>query len=480
MSQIVLPRAKRIIKPVWQALPGSQSLFLQSPIREVCFAGTRGPGKTDSMLMAFAQYCGRGYGDYWRGVIFRRNYKHLDDIISKSKRWFNRSAQKPRFLAGTSALKWVWPTGEELLLRAFEDEEDYWSYHGHEYPFIGWEELTSWASINCYESMKSCNRSSFQGIPGLEWIPRFIRSSTNPYGVGHNWVKNYFIDPAPYGKIITDADGNHRVCLFGSIKENPYLGDEYIKTLQSITDPNKRKAWLEGSWDITSGGMFDDIWDANAHILKPFKIPRSWRITRSFDWGSSKPFSVGWWAISDGTDAKMHDGTTRSFPRKTLFRIGEWYGSTGKPNEGLRMTAKSVALGIKARERQLGIENLVTPGPADSAIYAVTDEASIGQNMESEGVFWTPADKKSGSRKNGWELMRDRLSAVTDRDKNDKPGFYVFDICRDWIRTVPPIPRDPKDPDDVDTEAEDHAADDTRYQVLSADHVINKVKIGGA
>ena len=61
------------------------------------------------------------------------------------------------------------------------------------------------------------------------------------------------------------------------------------------------------------------------------------------------------------------------------------------------MTAKMVAQGIQIRERQMKIENRVQPGPADSAIYAVTDEASIGQNMESEGVFWTPADKRPGS-----------------------------------------------------------------------------------
>lgn len=473
-QDIIVPQ-----KAIWKALPGSQTLFLSSPIREVCFAGTRGPGKTDAMLFSFAQMCGRGYGDYWRGVIFRRNYKHLDDIISKSKRWFNRSQQKPRFLAGSSSLKWVWPTGEELLLRAFEDQEDYWSFHGHEYPFIGWEELTSWPSIDCYESMKSCNRSSFQATARLPHLPRLIRSSTNPYGVGHNWVKNYFIDPAPYGKLIVDKEGNQRVCLFGSVKENPFLGEEYIKTLESITDKNKRKAWLEGSWDITSGGMFDDLWDAEKHVLKPFTIPKSWRITRSFDWGSSRPFSVGWWAITDGTDAILRDGTTRAFPRKTLIRIGEWYGCTGKPNEGLHMTAKTVAQGILSRERLLGIESRVTPGPADSAIYAVTDEASIGQNMEAEGVFWTPADKRAGSRKNGWELVRDRLNCVVTEDFRDKPGLYVFDTCRDFIRTVPPIPRDQRDPDDVDTDAEDHVADDVRYQVLSADYVHHKVRISG-
>lgn len=472
-------RAVALARPqaVWSALPGSQSLFLSSPVREVCFAGTRGPGKTDAMLMSFAQYCGRGYGDYWRGVIFRRNYKHLDDIISKSKRWFNRWQQAPRFLAGSSSLKWVWPTGEELLLRAFEDPENYWNFHGHEYPFVGWEELTGWASIDSYESMKSCNRSSYQPPVGMPPIPRLIRSSTNPYGVGHTWVKRYFIDPNPYGKITTDAEGNQRVALFGSIKENPYLGPEYVKTLQSITDKNKRKAWLEGSWDITSGGMFDDLWDSTLHILRPFAIPIGWRIQRSFDWGSSKPFSLGWFATSDGSEATMKDGTKVQFPPKTLFRIGEWYGSTGKPNEGVRMPAKVVAQGILARERQMGIENRVLPGPADSAIYAVTDEASIGQNMESEGVFFTPADKRPGSRKNGWELMRDRFNAVVQ--DQEKAGFYVFDTCRDFIRTVPSLARDTKDPDDVDTDAEDHIADDCRYMVLSADYVVYKVKIGG-
>jgi hypothetical protein len=477
---IFAPKVPQIIKPVWRALPGSQTLFLSSPIREVCFAGSRGPGKTDAMLMSFAQYCGLGYGDYWRGIIFRRNYKHLDDIISKSKRWFNRSAQAPRFLAGSSSLKWVWPTGEELLLRAFEDQEDYWNYHGHEYPFIGWEELTSWPSIDCYESMKSCNRSSFQGTEHLPHLPRFIRSSTNPFGVGHNWVKQYFIDPAPYGQIINDNSGNKRVALFGSVYENPFLGEDYVKTLESITDENKKKAWLYGSWDITSGGMFDDLWDSTKHILVPFDIPSNWRITRSFDWGSSRPFSVGWWAISDGTDATLKDGTKRSFPRKTLFRIGEWYGCTGKPNEGLKLPSKQVARGILTREKQMGIDKRVTSGPADSAIYAVTDDESIGTNMESEGVFWIPADKRPGSRKNGWELMRDRFNAVVSETENDKPGLYVFNTCRDFIRTVPHINRDKNDPDDVNTEAEDHIADDVRYQVLSSDYTVQKLRITGA
>lgn len=450
-----------IIEAIWIAQPGSQDLFLRCPFREVCYSGTRGPGKTDAMLMAFAQHCGKGYGAHWRGVIFRREYKHLDDLVSKSKRWFNRLKDRPKFLSGQGQFKWVWPTGEELLFRTFNTPDDYWNYHGHEYPFIGWEELTSWPSIDCYESMMSCNRTSRPG-----GLPLQVRSTTNPYGVGHNWVKAYFIDPAPYGVPILNSEGQARVCLFGSVFENKYIDAEYIKTLRALTDPNKRKAWLYGSWDITSGGMFDDLWVREKHVVPVFAMPASWRLDRAFDWGSSRPFSVGWWAECDGTPATV-GGRERHFPRGTLIRFAEWYGCTGKPNEGLRMTSTAVAHGIKEREAAMGAyADRIQPGPADSAIYATTDEVSIGQSMENAGVWWTVADKRAGSRKNGLELIRGRLEA-TAADDIEKPGMLVMENCRDWIRCVPSIARDSRDPDDVDTAAEDHNTDETRYRALA-------------
>lgn len=450
------------IEKVWQPHPGSQDLFLRCPLREVCYAGTRGPGKTDAMLMAFAQHCGQGYGQFWRGIIFRREYKHLDDIISKSKRWFNRfTVNRPRFLSGQGAMKWVWPTGEELLFRTFNGPDDYWNYHGHEYPFIGWEELTSWPNIDSYESMMSCNRTSRPG-----GLPLQVRSSTNPYGVGHGWVKAYFIDPAPYGVPILNAEGQARVAIFGSVSENTHLDREYIRTLNALTDVNKRKAWLHGSWDITSGGMFDDLWNASKHVLPAFAVPKSWWVDRAFDWGSSRPFSVGWWAESDGSPIVV-GGTERHLVRGSLVRIAEWYGCTGKPNEGVRMTATAVAEGIKTRETSMGLR--IRPGPADSSIYDVTDEVSIAQNMAKVGIHWNPADKRAGSRKNGWELIRGRLEAVTMNE--DKPGIYVVETCRDFLRTVPSIARDKKDPDDIDTEAEDHIADEMRYRCLATKRI---------
>jgi hypothetical protein len=411
--------------------------------------------------MDYAQHVGQGFGANWRGILFRQTYPQLADVVAKSKRWFRQIFPGARFNAAD--YKWVFPDGEELLLRHMKGPDDYWNYHGHEYPWIGWEELTNWPTSECYESMFACSRSSYDGMP------RKYRATCNPYGRGHAWVKARFVDPAPAGVVIREAGKPERVRIHGQLTENTHLAKadpEYLAKLQAITDENRRKAWLYGSWDITSGGMFDDLWDAKKHVLKPFAIPANWRIDRAFDWGSSRPFSVGWWAESDGTPAQTDRGQ-RTFPRGTLIRVAEWYGCNGKPNEGLRMTAANVARGIVEREAgNIMLAGRVKPGPADSSIYDVTDEISIADNMAKAGVKWVPADKRAGSRKNGWEVMRDRLEAVGLG--TDTPGLYVFDTCRDFIRTVPSIGRDERDPDDVDTDAEDHAADETRYRILAS------------
>lgn len=376
-------------KVIWAPQPGSQTLFLTCPIFECLYEGTRGPGKTDALLMDFAREVGRGWGAEWRGVVFRREYKELADVVKKSKKWFKQIFPEARFLSALSDYKWVWPTGEELLFRTGKDEDDYWDYHGHEYPWLGFEELTNWASPAFYLSMHSVCRSSHPGVP------RRLRATANPYGVGHNWVKARFIEPAPSGHVIRMPGERERVSIKGTIWENKILlanDPEYVKTLEAA-DGAKRKAWLEGDWDIVAGGMFDDVWKRDVHVLVPFQIPTSWRIDRSFDWGSSKPFSVGWWAQSDGTEARRADGSAVHFPRKSLIRIGEWYGWNGKPNEGSKMLAVDVARGILERERKMGLAGRVKAGPADSAIFDTQNGNCIADDMAMAGVRWEKQTK---------------------------------------------------------------------------------------
>lgn len=471
---------------IWEPQPGSQKLFLSCPIFECLYEGTRGPGKTDALLMDFVQHVGQGYGPAWRGILFRKEYKELADVIAKSKKWFKQIFPKARFLESKSDYKWIFPDGEELLFRSAKTPDDYWNYHGHEYPWIGWEELTNWANSKLYLDMMSVCRSS---APGL---PRKYRATANPYGVGHNWVKARFVDPVPPGNIISDDEGRERVRLHGTIFENKILLNAdpgYLLNLQSITDKNKKRAWLYGDWDIIAGGMFDDVFRRDIHVIKPFQIPSSWYFDRSFDWGSSHPFAVGWWAESDGSQITLADGTHKTFPRGTLFRIAEWYGWNGEPDEGCRMVSEEIGRTLREYDNAVSAKYLckIKPGPADSSIFDEIDGDSIAQKInagfhrsaakKNRNIFVT-ANKSPGSRKQGWELLRTRLEAA-QKQPMENPGIFIFENCVQWIRTVPVLPRDSKDMEDVDTNAEDHIADETRYRVLAAKKISRRVKVSG-
>lgn len=488
---------------VWSPLPGSQELALACPCNHILYEGTRGPGKTDAQLMKFRRYVGLGYGAHWRGIILDREYKNLDDLISKSRRWFPSFGDGAKFLSGTSQLKWVWPTGEELLFRVAKKLTDYWNYHGQEFPFIGWNELTKYPGPELYDMMMSCNRSSFlpsehpiyiKGIRDPQFlpdIPLMVFSTTNPFGAGHNWVKRRFIDPAAPGEIVRhttnvfDPRVGHRrditktqVRLFGSYKENRYLSPEYVAELENMKNPNRRRAWLWGDWDIVAGGALDDLWDETVHVAPRFKIPAGWRIDRSLDWGSSKPFSVGWWAEANGEECILQDGTSWCPPPGTLIRIFELYGTEDVgSNKGVMWGPKKLGEEVLRIDHMLRSEGWigspVRPGPADSAIYDVrptddkTEPESIGKAMEDVGCYWQRADKSPGSRKNGLQLIRDRLQAALEYEG---AGIYFMRHCAATLALLPVIPRDEEDEDDVDTEAEDHLYDEVRYRVLKGNN----------
>jgi len=458
---------------VWQPHPGSQRAFLECPFWDVLYHGTRGPGKTDALLMDYAQHVGAGFGPAWRGVLFRRTYKQLADVIARAKRWYPRIFPGARYNA--SEYTWTFPHGEQLLMRYMRVADDYWEYHGHEYPWIGWEEITRWPNGDCMEMMTACSRSS---VPGM---PRKIRATANPYGIGHAWVKEKYQigSTRPCQKQVVETDAGTRLTrthIFGDITENTHMMEadpDYINRLDGLSDPNLRKAWRLGSWDIVAGGALDDVWDRDVHVTRPFVIPSTWHVDRGFDWGSSAPFSVLWFAEADGSEFDPRtgrgpelgggaSGPTVWYPKGTLFAIREWYGDDGKEN-GIKLSPRDIAEGVKDRESSM--EDAVSAGPADTAIWdAVPGSRSIAEQMEARGVSWTRADKSPGSRVQGLTAIRDMLEAAKLRPPED-PGLYVWDTCPRLISHIAVLERDEKNMEDVDTDQPDHDYDVVRYRV---------------
>lgn len=510
---------------VWQPVPqSSQELAVSTISDHTLFCGTRGGGKTATQLMWFRKFVGKGYGAFLRGVIFDREFKHLSDLVAQSKRFFKDFDDGCKFLESGSDYKWVWATGEELLFRHVKKLSDYDSYHGHEYPMIGWNELTKYPTADLYDKMMSTNRSSFvpekhtpkikcnpktpnaiknkhtgqwevynthDGLP-LPPIPLQVFSTCNPSGAGNNWVKRRFITPAPYGvQVVRETEvfdpktrkdvivRKTQMAIFSTYRENIYLDPKYIAELDRLTenDENLRKAWLEGSWDITAGGAIDDLWNRNVHILPRFPIPEAWYIDRSFDWGSSHPFSVGWWAEANGEEVIVpYAGVNYVFcpPAGTLIQFAEWYGARDTfSNVGLKMSATDIAKGIK--EKEIGmlatgwIKTQPVGGCADNQISDVreNDVDTIALKMQKEGISWTRSDKSAGSRVIGLQLFRDRLAAAL---RKERPAIYFMQNCIGSIETLPNLPRDEIKIDDVDTSSIDHAYDMVRYRVLKGNN----------
>ena len=454
----------------WAPQAGSQEAFLASPFFETLYEGTRGPGKTDALIMDFAQHCSKGWGMDWRGVLFRRTYPELSDVIAKSRKWFSQIFPNAQYNEAKST--WKWPTGEELLLRRFEKPKDYWDYHGHAYPWIGWEELTTWPTDEGYLSMFSCVRSSNPAVR------LGVRATTNPYGVGHNWVKRRFQLPSGRFRPITDSinhDGSlapPRVAIFGRLIENKLLLNAdpgYIDRLKaSATNKSQLAAWIDGSWDVTSGGMFDDIWEASEHVIPFFPahaIPGGWRIDRALDWGTSRPFSIGWWLESDGEPIELPNGRVIGQVKGDLIRYCEWYGCGEKPNTGVHMVASEVAQGIIDREERFNIAGRVKAGPADHNIFSDNDGDDDARRFRKAGVRWEKATKGPGSRRAGWQAIRSRLKAALSEDALREPAIWVTQRCEKSIEILPVAPRSDYDLDDIDTEAEDHIPDEWRYRV---------------
>jgi hypothetical protein len=125
----------------------------------------------------------------------------------------------------------------------------------------------------------------------------------------------------------------------------------------------------------------------------------------------------------------------------------------GKPNTGIKLTNDLIAAGIVAREEGDRIQY----GTADPAIFTRQGGPSIAEQMMVKGCSWMRADN---SRLPGWQALRERLGA-------DRPMIYFLESCEHARRTLPVLQHDSKKFEDVDTEGEDHAADEVRYACMS-------------
>lgn len=460
---------EQAVQIAWQPQPGPQTLLMVCPYDEIFYGGARGGGKTSGMLGHWLKHSHFG-GRHAKGIIFRRTFDELEEVMEQSNGLFPLIGG--HYQSGKKT--WLFRNGSKLLLRFLDKDDQAKKYLGRAYTWMGMEELTNWPSPDPVNKLKACLRSA-HGIR-CQWM-----GTGNPGGVGHNWVKAMFIDPMPPFMPYRDPDtGLLRVFIPAKLQDNKILMEsdpQYANRLKGTGPEWLVKAWLDGNWDIVAGGMFDDLWDSKIHILQPFPIPRGWTIERAFDWGSSRPFSLGWWATCNGEQVAGQ----RHFYRGTKIRIAEWYGWDGKtPNKGLNMVDSEIARrGLEMEREMMKTYNyVIQEGPADPSIFTVMNGTSIAQTYQRLGMTFKPAATGPGSRVAGWAQMRTMLKAMK-KQPMEGPGLGVFSGCRQFIRTVPTMPRDLIKLDDCDSDAEDHIADESRYAIMTKKSTVMMQKLVG-
>lgn len=438
---------------IWQPQEGPQTALLECPVFEVFYGGARGGGKTESSIGDWIQHSSL-YGEDAIGIFVRRKFKQLAEVIARTKQLFPKLGAK----YNESKAEWRMANGARLKFVYLERDSDAEEYQGHNYTRVYVEEVTNFPLPGPIDKLRATLRSG-------AGVPVGMRLTGNPGGPGHNWVKARYIDPCKTGfKVIdeecqVEIDDEIRTVKLARVFIPSKLGDNmlllrndptYVLRLRQSGSEQLVKAWLEGNWDIVDGAFFDEFSEA-AHVrpssLIRYATPQTIRF-RAFDWGSAKPFSVGWYAICDGLWGDL--------PRGALFKYREYYGAKA-PNVGLKMTAPEVEEKILLMEKDERVRYAV----ADPSIFIRNGGPSIAENMPR--CKWRRGDNK---RKPGWEQLRNRLVGEIINGV-ETPMIYFGDDCEDTIRTLPVLQHDDTDTEDLDTDGEDHAADETRYAVMS-------------
>ena len=449
-------------------LQEKQSICWTSPATEILYGGSAGGGKSHAMrviaiMLAFSVPNLQIY-------LFRRVFADLIKNHVEGATGF-RALLAPWLKQKQVKIteeEITFQNGAKIYLCHCQHEKDVYKYQGAEMQVILIDELTHFTE-KIYKFLRGRARLGGVVVPdNLKHKLPLILCGSNPGGIGHEFVKQMFIDnckPLELRKMGVEEGGMLRQYIPARLADNPILmqNDPLYKDKLMGLGGALAKAMLDGDWDAIEGAYFDN-YDASIHSIEYVNVPNSWYKIRAFDWGYSRPFCVLWGAVSDGSLVDC-GGIKRSFARGSIIVYREFYGCTGKANEGLKINVPEIAKTIKELQMGEKMDAMV----ADPAIFDVSSGESIANQFEKQGIGWLPADNK---RVNGWQQIRARFTGNED----GQPLLYITRNCRNLLRTLPLMQYDNSKPEDLNTDLEDHAVDTLRYLCMSRPIVPAEIK----
>lgn len=353
--------------------------------------------------------------------------RHLSKIAVEFPDWLGTSHADHKSYGNCYILHKEWGAGV-LVFRNLDDPS---KYKSSEFAIIAVDELTR-NSEEKFHLLRS--RMRWAGFDEHQMRTKFI-AGTNPGEIGHAWVKKIWIDNDFSSEL--QAIKHTFAYIPATVDDNRYVGQQYIDGLDSLPE-KMRRALREGNWDVFEGQYFTE-WDRDKHIVEPFAIPPSWKRFRAYDHGRRNAACCLWFALD-------YDG--RLWCYREAYLIGK----------DVDEIATEIVRLSQGEEYMYSV--------ADPAIFSnigFTDKyggQTIAETFARYGIMWLPA---SNRRVDGWNLMHQYLRA----DEYSLPRLMFFSTVKNSIRTIPSLIHDDHKPEDVDSDGEDHAADTTRYMLMT-------------
>lgn len=397
-----------------------QKRFIEATASEVLFGGAAGGGKSygqtvDAFLFAL-KYPGS------KQLILRRTFSELDkSIIRTVLSWYPRHI----FSYNSSSHTGRFTNGSCLDFGYCASENDVYQYQSAEYDVIRFDELTHFTEAQYIYLISR--------VRGANGFPKQIKSSTNPGSVGHQWVKERFVDAAPPNAEFIGKDGMTRIFIPSLLDDNTFLmsGDpDYKKRLEALPERDK-KALLYGDWNIFDGQYFTEF-SRDTHVCDPFPLDPSWRRYRAFDYGLDR-LACYWIAVDSLRNVYVYKELCESnLPiSEACEKIREYNG-----DDNIYQTLAPPDMWSRSQET----------GRSKASIF------------EENGVDLV---KSSNDREAGWLAIKELLR----KDANGEARLHIFSNCTELIKCLPALQIDKKRPTDCATEPHDitHAPDGLRY-----------------
>lgn len=405
-----------------------QEAFINSLADETLFGGAAGGGKSYGQLVDAFIYALK-YSKS-KQLILRRTFPELEkslirvhlELYPKEIYSYNSSNHTGKFVNGSI-----------IDFSYCDNEKDVFKYQSAEYDVIRFDELTHFTE---YMYIYLLSR-----IRGANDNPKMAKSSTNPGGVGHTWVKERFIDIGE-PNIAHKVGKTTRIFIPSKVQDNKFLLEsdpEYINRLHNLSEKDQ-KILLHGDWDIFDGQYFNEF-KREIHVIEPFEIPSHWKKYIAMDYGLDM-LAVLWFARDTEGNAYAY----KEIHESNLI-VSEAVEKIKEINNGERYDCVYAPRDLWNRRQETG-----------KSVADIFTEHNL------------PLVQTSVSRVDGWMSTKEWLKVIKTRDietgeEKKTSRLKIFRNCLNLIKNLPQVQIDEKNPNDVSTEPHEltHICDALRY-----------------